>query len=132
QHWQAIQRVLKYLKKTIDYSLIYTGYLIVLEGYINASWTSNTKDNSYTSGWILLLSEGAISWASKKQTCITSSKMESEFVALAAVGKKAEWLRILILEISLWSKPISPISIRWSMDFGLYNIYELDMNTWLV
>ncbi|GJT04619.1 hypothetical protein Tco_0839081 [Tanacetum coccineum] len=26
QHWQAIQRVLKYLKKTMDYSLIYTGY----------------------------------------------------------------------------------------------------------
>ncbi|GKB36487.1 hypothetical protein Tco_0881429 [Tanacetum coccineum] len=27
QHWQAIQRVLKYLKKTMDYRLTYTGYL---------------------------------------------------------------------------------------------------------
>ena len=26
QHWQAIQRVLKYLKKTMDYSFTYTGY----------------------------------------------------------------------------------------------------------
>nr|GEW10476.1 zinc finger, CCHC-type [Tanacetum cinerariifolium] len=26
QHWQAIQRVLKYLKKTIDYRLVYSGY----------------------------------------------------------------------------------------------------------
>ncbi|GJS97446.1 hypothetical protein Tco_0804414 [Tanacetum coccineum] len=26
QHWQAIQRVLKYLKKTMDYRLTYTGY----------------------------------------------------------------------------------------------------------
>ncbi|GKE16952.1 hypothetical protein Tco_1424529, partial [Tanacetum coccineum] len=33
-------------------------------------------------------------------------------MALVAVGKKAEWLRNPILEISLWSKPIAPISIR--------------------
>ncbi|GKF76459.1 hypothetical protein Tco_0225903 [Tanacetum coccineum] len=26
QHWQAIQRVLKYLKKTMDYRLVYSGY----------------------------------------------------------------------------------------------------------
>ncbi|GKE35651.1 hypothetical protein Tco_1454973, partial [Tanacetum coccineum] len=38
--------------------------------------------------------------------------MESEFLALAAAVKEAEWLRNLILEISLWSKPIAPISIR--------------------
>ncbi|GKE89990.1 zinc finger, CCHC-type containing protein [Tanacetum coccineum] len=33
QHWQAIQRVLKYLKKTMDYKLAYIGYPLVLEGY---------------------------------------------------------------------------------------------------
>nr|GEV76679.1 zinc finger, CCHC-type [Tanacetum cinerariifolium] len=37
--------------------------------------------------WLdILLGGGAISWASKKQTCITSSTIESEFVALAADG----------------------------------------------
>ncbi|GJX04760.1 zinc finger, CCHC-type containing protein [Tanacetum coccineum] len=62
----------------------------VLEGYTNASWISNTKDNSSTSGWVFLLGGGAISWASKKQTCITGSTIESEFVVLAAIGKEAE------------------------------------------
>ncbi|GJW12890.1 zinc finger, CCHC-type containing protein [Tanacetum coccineum] len=80
QHWQAIQRVLKYLKKTMDYRLMYTGYPSVLEGYTDASWISNIEDNSSTSGWVFLLGGGAISWASKKQTCITGSTMESEFV----------------------------------------------------
>ncbi|GJV38059.1 zinc finger, CCHC-type containing protein [Tanacetum coccineum] len=51
QHWKAIQQVLKYLNKTMDYSLIYTGYPSVLEGYTDASWISNTEDNSSTSGW---------------------------------------------------------------------------------
>nr|GEV32680.1 zinc finger, CCHC-type [Tanacetum cinerariifolium] len=82
------------------------------EGYIDVSWISNTKDNSSTSGWVFLLGGGSISWASKKQTCITSSTMKSKFMALAAVGKEAKWLRNLILEILLWSKPIAPISIH--------------------
>ncbi|GKD96107.1 hypothetical protein Tco_1380004 [Tanacetum coccineum] len=38
----------------------------------------------------------AISWASKKQTCITNTTMESEFVALAAASNEAEWLRNLV------------------------------------
>ncbi|GJV79304.1 zinc finger, CCHC-type containing protein [Tanacetum coccineum] len=37
---------------------------------------------------------------------------ESEFVALETASKEAEWLRNLILEIPLSSKPIVPISIR--------------------
>nr|GEV21001.1 heat shock 70 kDa protein [Tanacetum cinerariifolium] len=49
--------------------------------------------------------------ASKKQTCITGSTMEYEFVVLAAGGKEAEWLKNLLLEIPLWFKPMAPISI---------------------
>nr|GEV07255.1 zinc finger, CCHC-type [Tanacetum cinerariifolium] len=105
-------RALKYLKKTTNYSLTYTGYLSVLEGYSDASWINNFKDNSSTSGWVFLLGRGAMSWASKKQTCITDTIMESEFVALAAAEKEAKWLRNLILDIPLWSKPIAPKSIR--------------------
>ncbi|GKA23035.1 zinc finger, CCHC-type containing protein [Tanacetum coccineum] len=124
QHLQAIQRVLKYLKKTMDYRLTYTGYPSVLEGYTDASWISNTEDNSSTSGWVFLLGGGAISWASKKQTCITGSTMESEFVALAAAGKEAEWLKNLLLEIPLWSKPIAPISIRCDSAATLAKAYS--------
>nr|GEX46896.1 zinc finger, CCHC-type [Tanacetum cinerariifolium] len=121
QHWQAIQWVLKYLKKTIDYRLTYTGYPSVLEGYTDASWISN---NSSTSGWVFLLGGGAISWASKKQTCISGPTMESEFVSLAAAGKEAEWLKNLILEIPLWSKPVAPISIRYDSADTLAKAYS--------
>ncbi|KAL0449315.1 UNVERIFIED_CONTAM: Copia protein [Sesamum latifolium] len=62
--------------------------------------------------------------ASKKQTCITNSTMESEFVALAAAGKEAEWLRNLIHEIPLWPKPISPISIHCDSAATLAKAYS--------
>ncbi|GJX56434.1 zinc finger, CCHC-type containing protein [Tanacetum coccineum] len=96
----------------------------VLEGYTDASWTSNTEDNSSTSGWVFLLGGGAISWASKKQTCITGSTMESEFMALAAAGKEAEWLKNLLLEIPLWVKPIAPISIHCDSAATLAKAYS--------
>ncbi|GJY80115.1 zinc finger, CCHC-type containing protein [Tanacetum coccineum] len=124
QHWQAIHRVLKYLKKTMDYSLTYTGYPSVLEGYIDARWISNTEDNLYTSHWVFLLGGDVISWASNKQTCITSSTMESEFVALVAAVKEAEWLRNLILKIPLWSKLIVTISIRCDSAATLAKAYS--------
>ncbi|GJX26752.1 zinc finger, CCHC-type containing protein [Tanacetum coccineum] len=90
QHWHAITRVFKYLKGTMNYSLSYVGYPSVLEAYSDTSWINHVEDSSSTSGWVFLLGGGAISWASKKQTCITGSTMESEFVALAAAGKEAE------------------------------------------
>ncbi|GKB81288.1 zinc finger, CCHC-type containing protein [Tanacetum coccineum] len=89
KHWQAITRVFKYLKGTMNYGLSYVGYPLMLEAYSDASWINHVEDSSSTSGWVFLLRGGAISWASKKQTCITSSTIEYEFVALAAAGKEA-------------------------------------------
>ncbi|GJR19625.1 zinc finger, CCHC-type containing protein [Tanacetum coccineum] len=71
QHWKAITRVFKYLRGTKDYGLSYVGYPSVLEGYSDASWINHIEDSSSTSGCVFLLGGGAISWASKKQTCIT-------------------------------------------------------------
>ncbi|GKC37459.1 hypothetical protein Tco_1049843 [Tanacetum coccineum] len=70
------------------------------------------------------LKGGVISWASKKQTCITGSTMKSEFVALAAAGKEAEWLRNLIHEIPIWPKLISLISIHCDRSATLAKAYS--------
>ncbi|XP_071699802.1 secreted RxLR effector protein 161-like [Rutidosis leptorrhynchoides] len=100
-HWQDISRVFKYLLNTIDYDITYSGFPSIIKGYSDASWITNAKDHSSTTSWVFLLGGGAISWASKKKTCITNSTMESEFVTLAQDGKEAEWLRNLIYEIPL-------------------------------
>ncbi|GJU60145.1 zinc finger, CCHC-type containing protein [Tanacetum coccineum] len=109
---------------TMNYGLSYMGYPSVLEGYSYASWINHVEDSSSTSGWVDLLEGGAISWASKKQTCITGSIMESEFVALAVAGKEAEWLRNLIHEIPIWPKPISSIYIHCDSAATLAKTYS--------
>ncbi|GKE46406.1 zinc finger, CCHC-type containing protein [Tanacetum coccineum] len=93
-------------------------------GYTDASWISNTEDNPSTSGWVFLLGGGVISWHSKKQTCITGSTMEFEFVAVVVAGKEVEWLKNLFLEIPLWVKPIALISIRYDSATTLTKAYS--------
>ncbi|GJU16239.1 zinc finger, CCHC-type containing protein [Tanacetum coccineum] len=84
-------------------------------GCLMYAMTSTRPDIAYAVGRLSKFTSNpsrqhwqAIKRASKKQTCITGSTIESEFVALAAAGKEAEWLRNLIHEISIWPKPIAP------------------------
>nr|GEZ05119.1 zinc finger, CCHC-type [Tanacetum cinerariifolium] len=64
-HWEAIIRGFRYLKKTMNYGLFYVGFPSVIEGYSDASWITNSEDHTSTTGWVLLICGGAISWASK-------------------------------------------------------------------
>ncbi|GJU51733.1 zinc finger, CCHC-type containing protein [Tanacetum coccineum] len=55
---------------------------------------------------------------------LSRSTLEFEFVALEVAGKEVEWLRNLILEIPLWSKPIALISIRCDSASTLSKAYS--------
>jgi Fe2+ transport system protein FeoA len=123
-HWKAIGRVLGYLKKTKNLGLQYTKFPAVLEGFTDASWISSTGESKSTSGWVFTLGGGAVSWKSKKQTCITHSTMESEFVALSETGKEAEWLKELLYEIPLGPKIISSIPIMCDSQATLAKAYN--------
>lgn len=122
-HWNAISRILKYLKGTINCGIWYSGYPTVLEGYTDASWIAYHEDHKSTTGWIFSLGGGAISWGSKKQTCISDSTMAAEFIALASCSKEAEWLRNLLIEIPIWPKPMPPISIHCDSQATLSKAY---------
>ena len=124
QHWKSIGRILGYLKRTKELGLFYYDYPAVLEGFSDASWITSASDNKSTTGWIFTMARGAISWASKKQTCITHSTMESEFIALAATGKEAEWLRNLLLDINLWPQPMTSTSLYCDSEATLSRAYN--------
>nr|GEW59923.1 hypothetical protein [Tanacetum cinerariifolium] len=79
-------------------------------GCLMYALTCTRPDIAFAVGKLSRYTKGYID-ASKKKTYIIGSTTESEFVALATAGKEAEWLRNLILKISLWSKPIASISI---------------------
>ncbi|GJV82537.1 retrovirus-related pol polyprotein from transposon TNT 1-94 [Tanacetum coccineum] len=61
EHWDAINRVFKYLKTTMDYGLVNSGDPSVLEGYTDASWITDQEDYASTRGWLFTLGGGAVS-----------------------------------------------------------------------
>ncbi|GKE12844.1 zinc finger, CCHC-type containing protein [Tanacetum coccineum] len=79
-----------YAVGTMNHGLSYVGYPSVLEAYSYASLINHVEDSSFTSRWVFLLVGGVVSWASKKQSCITGSTIEFEFVALVAAGYFSE------------------------------------------
>jgi hypothetical protein len=123
-HWKAIDKVLGYLKRTINLGLFYSKFSTVLEGYADASWITNTSDNKSTSDWVFTLGGGVISWASKKQTCISHSTIESEFIALAAIRKEAKWLRNMLLDINLWLQLMPAISLHCDSEATMSKAYS--------
>ncbi|KAM2738979.1 hypothetical protein EV2_033140 [Malus domestica] len=112
EHWDALVRVLRYLKNTLDYGLHYTKYPPVVEGFSDANWSSDTTESKSISGYVFTLGSAAISWKSSKQKCIAQSTMESEFIALDLAGEEAEWLKIFLEDIPMWPKPVTAICIH--------------------
>jgi len=58
-----------------------------LVGYNDVDWGGDPNERKSTSGYAFLLNGGAITWCSKKQTCVALSTMEAEYVASSAVVK---------------------------------------------
>lgn len=54
------------------------------------------NDRKSTSGHVLMLNSGAISWSSKKQQIVTLLTIEAEFVVAASSSCEALWLRNML------------------------------------
>ncbi|GKB13137.1 DNA polymerase zeta catalytic subunit-like protein [Tanacetum coccineum] len=111
-HWDALVRVLQYLKHTTAYGLHYTKYPSVLEGYCDANWISHHNEGKSTSGYVFILGGDVVSWKSSKQTVNTRSTMEAKFVALDKAAEEAKWLRSFLEGIPLWPKSVTAVCIH--------------------
>ncbi|KAL9227880.1 hypothetical protein vseg_003521 [Gypsophila vaccaria] len=93
-HWMAVKTILKYLRRTKDRFLVFGGESeLRVKGYTDASFQTDRDDMKSQSGYIFLLNGGAISWKSSKQSVITDSTTEAEYVAASEAAKEAVWIR---------------------------------------
>ena len=100
KHWTAIKRILRYLKATTSFGLLYlASETEELHGYSDSDWAGDLDDRKSTSGYLFKLSGGPISWRSKKQTSVALSTAEAEYVALSSATQEVMWLRQLISEL---------------------------------
>lgn len=98
-HLQAAKRVLRYLKGTIELGLFYKkGGNKDLIAYTDSDYAGDRDDRKSTSGYLFMLSSGAVSWSSKKQRVVTLSTTEAEFIAAASCTCQAVWLSRILEE----------------------------------
>ena len=109
-HWVAVKRILRYLKGSVDYGLNFT-HESTSEciGYSDADWGGDLDDRKSTSGYVFLISGGAVSWRSKKQSCIALSTAEAEYVALSCAAQEAMWMRRMTAVLQ--NRPEEPVRL---------------------
>jgi hypothetical protein len=100
QHLRLAQYVLSYLRGTIETCVRYDGADgDGLHGYTDSSLGDQTDDRYSTSGYVFILANGAISWASRKQKTIAQNTTEAEYMALADAANQAAWYRSILGEL---------------------------------
>ena len=97
-HWVAAKRVLRYLKGTMNYGLLYSGDSDVL-AYSDADWAGDVDDRKSTSGYMFQIAGGPVSWKSRKQDTVALSTAEAEYVALSSAAQECIWLQRLLCEL---------------------------------
>jgi len=112
EHWDALARLMRYLRGSVDYAIEYSGFCIVLEGHNDANWISDSNETKSTSGYVFTLWGGAITWRSVRQTIIARSTMESKFVAFDMDDSEAEWLKKFLENIPLGMKRTPSVLIH--------------------
>ena len=106
QHWIAVKRIFHYLKGTLNHGLFYSrNESTECVGFSDSDWGGDLDDRKSTSGYLFQLGRTAISWRSKKQTCVALSTAEAEYMALASAAQEAMWLRQLTIDLK--NEPVS-------------------------
>ena len=67
EHWTAIKRVFMYLRGTTDHAICYQGKdgldrVLDVHGFVDANWAGDLDHRRSTSGYVVSLFQGAISW----------------------------------------------------------------------
>nr|GEZ20544.1 hypothetical protein [Tanacetum cinerariifolium] len=81
-HARAIKKILRYLKVTTSFGIIYNrSNDMKLVGYSDSSHNVDIDDGRSTTGHIFYLGTSPITWCSQKQTTVALSSCEVEFMA---------------------------------------------------
>lgn len=98
-HWKAAKRVLRYLKGTLNYGLVFQKGGLEVTAYVDADWAGCDIDRKSYTGFVFKLGKSLISWESKKQKTVALSTTEAEYMALSDACKEALFLRSFLQEL---------------------------------
>jgi hypothetical protein len=101
----AAKGLLRYLAGTADLRLTFSGSTgdktHRLAIYTDADYAACPDTRKSVSGYVVILNGGAVDWRSKKQTTVTLSTTEAEYVAASGATRETLWFRQLARTLDL-------------------------------
>lgn len=112
--WVCVKRVLRYIRGTREMGIVFEGGDATLarpRGYCDSDWASCKVDRKSTAGYVFLVAGGAGSWKSKKQTVVSTSTAEAEYMAMGAAAQECVWLSRMF-EFALGKSELPPMMLH--------------------
>lgn len=72
-----------------------------LVGYVDADFAGDVTDLKSRSGYLFMLGNNVVSWSSTKQSIVTLSMSETEYIALSVAAQEGLWLQHLLCDINI-------------------------------
>jgi hypothetical protein len=110
---QHAKRVLRYIAGTLDHGIMYTNEAwkppgaidsispITPMGFSDSDWAGNTDDRTSTTGSIVFLAGGPVSWKSKQQRIQALSSAEAEYIAIGETAKDVMYVRNTMIKMGI-------------------------------
>jgi hypothetical protein len=103
-----VKRIFRYLKGIEEFGLWYPkGKDLSLIAYTDADWAGCIDDRRSISGATFYLGECLVSWLSKKQSSVSLSTTEAEYIAAATCCTQVLWMKQTLTDIQVeYDEPI--------------------------
>ena len=105
----TIKHILKYLRRTRDYMLVYHCIKLLSLEYTNSNFQSGRNFRKSTFGFVFTLGGRVISWRSVKQSYIVDFIIEVEYIIVSEATKEVFWLRKFLMGLGI--VPLAVLSL---------------------
>jgi len=95
EHWKAVQWILRYLRGTSKFGLMFDQRAAnpkQVVGYSDSEFAGNLDERRSLTGYVFQLCGSCVSWRATLQHTVALSTTEVEFMSLAEAVKEAIWL----------------------------------------
>ncbi|POW08205.1 hypothetical protein PSTT_07720 [Puccinia striiformis] len=96
-HWQALDFLIGYLKRSIKTKLIFSGKEGGLDLWSDANWGGEHERS--TSGYVVKYLGDLVAWGAKRQTIVALSTCASEYIALSDASQVLAGISMLLEEV---------------------------------
>ena len=101
EHQRQLKHLLCYIRGTTDLTLVFGSSDNGLIGHSDSDYAADQDDSKSTSAYVYTLFRGPVSWKSQKQSVVTTSSTEAEYIGLSNASREALYLIQLLHDFRL-------------------------------